>query len=45
MVMELRPSHDPEATWGFAGVMISTEDLSASVWRWSRRAGDGAPTR
>lgn len=34
MVLELRPSHDPEATWGFASVVISTEDLSASVWRW-----------
>ncbi len=32
MVLELRPSHDPEATWGFAGVVVSTEDLSASVW-------------
>lgn len=39
MVLELRPSHDPNATWGFAGVVISTEDLSASVWRW-RRDGD-----
>ncbi|WP_263251692.1 selenium-binding family protein [Saccharopolyspora rosea] len=39
MVLELRPSHDPEATWGFAGVVVSTEDLSASVWRWYR---DGA---
>jgi selenium-binding protein 1 len=36
MVLELRPSHDPEATWGFAGVVISTADLSASVWRWHR---------
>ena len=30
------PSHDPEATWGFVGVVVSTEDLSASVWRWHR---------
>lgn len=36
MVLELRPSHDPEATWGFVGVVVSTEDLSASVWRWHR---------
>ena len=28
MVLELRPSHDPEATWGFVGVVVSTEDLS-----------------
>ena len=39
MVLELRPSHDPEATWGFASVVISTEDLSASVWRWHRDGG------
>jgi selenium-binding protein 1 len=39
MVLELRPAHDPEATWGFAGVVVSTEDLSASVWRWF--LGDG----
>jgi selenium-binding protein 1 len=39
MVLELRPSHDPEATWGFAGVVVSTEDLSASVWRWHREGG------
>ncbi|MEU5851873.1 selenium-binding protein SBP56-related protein [Saccharopolyspora shandongensis] len=40
MVLELRPSHDPGATWGFAGVVVSTEDLSASVWRWHRENGD-----
>ena len=40
--LEVRPSHDPEATWGFVGVVISTEDLSGSVWRWfsdEQRAG------
>jgi selenium-binding protein 1 len=36
MVLELRPSHDPVATWGFVGVVVSTADLSASVWRWHR---------
>ena len=40
MVLELRPSHDPFATWGFVGVVVSTEDLSASVWRWHLE-GDG----
>jgi selenium-binding protein 1 len=40
MVLELRPSHDPEATWGFVGVVISTADLSASVWRWHREGTD-----
>jgi selenium-binding protein 1 len=39
MPLELRPSHDPEATWGFVGVVISTEDLSASVFRWYRDGG------
>ncbi|MFF0815453.1 selenium-binding protein SBP56-related protein [Rhodococcus sp. NPDC003318] len=42
MPLELRPSHDPEATWGFVGVVISTADLSASVWRWHREDGDWA---
>jgi selenium-binding protein 1 len=36
MPLELRPSHDPEATWGFVGVVVSTEDLSASVFGWHR---------
>jgi selenium-binding protein 1 len=40
MVLELRPSHDPEATWGFVGVVVSTADLSASVWRWHRDGGE-----
>jgi selenium-binding protein 1 len=36
MVLELRPAHDPRKTWGFAGVVISVEDLSASVWLWHK---------
>src|SRR6185437_13875490 len=36
MVLELRPSHDPTKVYGFAGVVVSTKDLSASVWAWSR---------
>ncbi len=39
MVLELRPAHDPEASYGFVGVVVSTADLSASVWRW-HRVGD-----
>ena len=38
MALELRPSHDPDATWGFVGVVISTKDLSGSVFLWSRDA-------
>ncbi len=40
MVLELRPSHDPDATWGFVGVVVSTANLSASVWRWYRDGSD-----
>ena len=36
MVLELRPAHNPKKTWGFAGVVISVADLSASVWLWHR---------
>ena len=32
MVLELRPAHDPARAYGFAGVVTSTKDLSASVW-------------
>jgi methanethiol oxidase len=42
MVLELRPAHDPAKTWGFVGVVISVEDLSASVWLWHRENGDWA---
>ncbi|KXL48984.1 hypothetical protein M433DRAFT_152088 [Acidomyces richmondensis BFW] len=34
MVLEVRPSHDPEATWGFIGVTVSTKDLSGSIYYW-----------
>jgi selenium-binding protein 1 len=36
IVLELRPAHDPSQSWGFVGVVISVEDLSASVWLWHR---------
>ncbi|MEU7890395.1 selenium-binding protein SBP56-related protein [Microbispora bryophytorum] len=44
MTLELRPAHDPTKTYGFAGVVVSVEDLSASVWLWHRdvRHGDGS---
>jgi methanethiol oxidase len=42
MVLELRPAHDPRRTYGFVGVVISLEDLSASVWMWYLDRGDGA---
>jgi selenium-binding protein 1 len=36
MVLELRPAHDPSKAYGFAGVVVSTVDLSASIWLWER---------
>ena len=38
MVLELRPAHDPNKAYGFAGVVTSLKDLSASVWLWLRQA-------
>jgi selenium-binding protein 1 len=46
MVLELRPAHDPSKTWGFVGVVVSVEDLSASIWLWHNEGaepGDEAP--
>lgn len=40
MVLELRPAHDPRKAYGFVGVVVSTADLSASVFLWER-ADDG----
>jgi methanethiol oxidase len=37
MVLELRPAHNPAKAFGFAGVVISVEDLSSSVWLWYRQ--------
>src|SRR3954470_6380864 len=39
MVLELRPAHDPRKPYGFVGVVVSTADLSASVWMWERTNG------
>ena len=41
MVLELRPAHNPNKTYGFVGVVVSTADLSASVYLWER-AEDGS---
>jgi selenium-binding protein 1 len=40
MVLELRPAHDPTQAHGFAGVVVSLKDLSASVWLWYRNGND-----
>lgn len=34
MPLELRPAHDPTKQYGFVGVVVSVEDLSASIWLW-----------
>jgi selenium-binding protein 1 len=39
MVLELRPSHDPNKAYGFVGVVISLADLSSSIWMWYREGG------
>jgi methanethiol oxidase len=44
MVLEVRPAHDPAMSYGFVGVAISVEDLSASIWLWYRD-GDGWAVR
>ena len=41
MVLELRPAHDPTKAYGFAGVVISLKDLSASIWLWYLEGGNG----
>jgi selenium-binding protein 1 len=45
MVLEVRPAHDPAKTWGYTGVVISVEDLSASVWLWHRDGDRWAATK
>ncbi len=34
MVLELRPSHDPNQTYGFVNAVLSLKDLSSSIWVW-----------
>jgi len=36
MALELRPAHDPTKAHGFLGVVVSVDDLSASIWTWYR---------
>jgi methanethiol oxidase len=39
MVLELRQARDPTKVYGFVGVVVSTKDLSASVWLWHLDGG------
>jgi methanethiol oxidase len=41
MTLELRPARDLRKAYGFVGVVISLEDLSASVWLWYKEGGKG----
>ena len=41
MVLEVRPAHDPRHAYGFVGVVVSLEDLSASIWLWEKGEGNG----
>ncbi len=43
MVLELRPAHEPTKAYGYACVVVSLEDLSASIWLWylDKRNGGG----
>ncbi|MGI9435410.1 MAG: selenium-binding family protein [Geminicoccaceae bacterium] len=34
MALELRPAHDPTKSHGFMGVVVSTANLSGSIWTW-----------
>ena len=41
MVLELRPAHDPRKSYGFVGVVVSTKDLSSSIFMWMRNEETG----
>jgi methanethiol oxidase len=45
MALELRPAHDPAKKYGFVGVVVSVEDLSASIWLWHEDGGRWAATK
>src|SRR4051795_11471308 len=45
MALELRPAHDPTKPYGFLGVVVSTADLSASVFLWDRQPDGTVATK
>ena len=45
MVLEIRPAHDPTKKYGFVGVVVSVEDLSASIWLWHEDGGRWTVTK
>ncbi len=36
ITLELRPAHDPTRSYGFVNNVVSTADLSSSIWTWHR---------
>ncbi len=40
MVLELRPAHNPNKTYGFVGVVTNTSDLTSSIWTWYQENGE-----
>jgi methanethiol oxidase len=40
MVLELRPAHDPTKKYGFVDVVVSTKDLSSSIFTWYEENGE-----
>ncbi|MHB1611425.1 MAG: selenium-binding protein SBP56-related protein [Sulfobacillus sp.] len=34
MALEVRPAHDPSATYGFLGVVVDVTSLASSIWMW-----------
>jgi methanethiol oxidase len=45
ITLELRPAHDPTRKYGFLGVVVSVEDLSASIWLWHEDPGKSGAAR
>lgn len=39
MVLEVRPAHNPNKTYGFVCVVTNTSDLSSSIWAWYQDQG------
>ena len=39
IALELRPSHDPNKTYGFVNSVVSLKDLSSAIWVWHRENG------
>jgi hypothetical protein len=45
MVLELRPAHDPNETYGSGCVVTSLKDLSSSIWVRHHAGSNGASAR